>query len=451
MKILKSWELTEKELRELLTRPFVDEVEVTAAFQARTEAVWGEPLSPEEVVSRILRDVRTRGDAAVIEYAAKLDGAKLTPDNLWVSEAEWEAALEQVADDVLKALEIACENIRKYHAQNRPQSWVMVEDDGIVLGQKVTPLDRVAIYVPGGSAPLVSTVLMCAVPAKVAKVGEVIMASPVGKTGQMNPHMLAAARLAGVDRVLKVGGAHSVAALAYGTESIPAVDKIVGPGNIFVTLAKKMVFGRVGIDSLAGPSEILILADETAEPRYVAADLLSQAEHDPESAAVLLTASEDLAERVRDEVLAQLEKLDRRDIAELSLERHGFILVCRDLDEAARWANVAAPEHLELCVANPFGMLHLIRHAGAIFLGHTACESIGDYVAGPNHVLPTNGTARFSSPLGTEDFVKRSSIISYTKAGLAHFGPHAVRLATTEGLDGHANALRVRLEDRVES
>ncbi|NLY29550.1 MAG: histidinol dehydrogenase, partial [Firmicutes bacterium] len=234
MRILKSWELTEEELRELLTRPFVDQVEVTAAFQARTEAVWGEPLSPEEVVARILRDVRTRGDAAVIEYAAKLDGAQLTPDTLWVSEEEWEAALGQVADDIMESLKIACENIRKYHSQARPQSWVMVDDDGVVLGQKVTPLDRVAIYVPGGSAPLVSTVLMCAVPAKVAKVGEIIMASPVGKTGQMNPYILAAARLAGVDRVLKVGGAQSIAALAYGTETIPAVDKIVGPGNIFV-------------------------------------------------------------------------------------------------------------------------------------------------------------------------------------------------------------------------
>ncbi|NLY52067.1 MAG: histidinol dehydrogenase [Firmicutes bacterium] len=451
MRILKSWELTEEELRELLTRPFVDEVEVTAAFQARTEAVWGEPLSPEEVVSRIIRDVKTRGDAAVIEYAAKLDGAELTPESLWVSEEEWEAALGQVADDIMEALEIACENIRRYHSQTRPQSWVIVDDDGIVLGQKVTPLDRVAIYVPGGSAPLVSTVLMCAVPAKVAKVGELIMASPVGKTGQMNPYILAAARLAGVDRVLKVGGAQSIAALAYGTETIPAVDKIVGPGNIFVTLAKKMVYGRVGIDSLAGPSEILILADESAEPRYVAADLLSQAEHDPEAAAIFLTDSEDLAARVRDEVLVQLERLDRKDIAELSLEKNGFILVCRNLEEAARWANVSAPEHLELCVANPFGMLHLIRHAGAIFLGHTACESIGDYIAGPNHVLPTNGTARFSSPLGTEDFLKRSSIISYTEAGLARLGHHAVRLAAIEGLDGHANALRVRLEDLQES
>ncbi len=451
MRVLKSWELTDEQLRELMTRPFVDQVEVTAAFQARTEAVWGEALSPEEVVSRILEDVKARGDTAVIEYAGKLDGAQLTPDSLWVTEEEWEAALGQVADDIMNALKTASENIRRYHSQARPQSWVVVEDDGVVLGQKVTPLDSVAIYVPGGSAPLVSTVLMCAVPAKVAKVREIVMASPVGRNGQMNPHILAAARLAGVHRVLKVGGAHSIAALAYGTETIPAVDKIVGPGNIFVTLAKKMVYGRVGIDSLAGPSEILILADETAKPRYVAADLLSQAEHDPEAAAILITNSEGLAEQVRSEVLAQLEKLERREAAQLSLERHGFILVCRDMEEAAQWANVAAPEHLELCTANPFGMLHLIRHAGAIFLGHTACESIGDYIAGPNHVLPTNGTARFSSPLGTEDFLKRSSIISYTESGLARFGPHAVKLAAIEGLDGHANALRVRLEDLQDS
>lgn len=272
------------------------------------------------------------------------------------------------------------------------------------------------------------------------------MTSPVGKTGMMDPHILAAARLAGVDGVLKLGGAQAIAALAYGTESISAVDKIVGPGNIFVTLAKRMVYGRVGIESLAGPSEILILADKTANPRYVAADLLSQAEHDPEAAAILLTDSDALAEQARVEVVAQLESLERKPIAELALAKGGIILVCRDLEEAAHWANVVAPEHLELCVANPWGMLHLIRHAGAIFLGSMGCEPIGDYIAGPNHVLPTNGTARFSSPLGTEDFLKRSSIISYTEAGLARFGPAAIRLATVEGLDAHAKAIRVRLQ-----
>ena len=444
--ISRSWELTEDELRKLLTRPFIDQVEVSTTFNQRTQAVWGEPLSPQEVVARILGQVQDRGNEAVIELAAKLDGAKLTAETLWVSEGEWEAALEQVSDDFVQALKTACENIRHYHEQQKPQSWVTVETDGIVLGQKVTPLDRVGVYVPGGSAPLVSTVLMCAIPAKVAKVREVIMASPVGKSGTMDPHILAAAHLAGVDRVLKIGGAQAIAALAYGTETIPTVDKIVGPGNIFVTLAKKMVYGRVGIESLAGPSEILIIADQTADPRYVAADLLSQAEHDPEAAAILLTDSEQLAEQVESQVLEQLEGLGRRSIARLSWEKNGIILVCRNLEEAAGWANVCAPEHLELCVANPFGMLHLIRHAGAIFLGHIGCEPIGDYIAGPNHVLPTNGTARFSSPLGTEDFLKRSSIISYTEAGLARFGPGAIKLATVEGLDAHANAIRVRLE-----
>ncbi|NMB46188.1 MAG: histidinol dehydrogenase [Firmicutes bacterium] len=446
MKIFRSWELTEDKVRELLTRPFADEVEVTDTFMERTKSVWGEPLSPEEVVTRILGQVQARGDEAVIEYVAHLDGAHLTTDTLWVSEAEWEEALEQVSVDFMQALKTACNNIEQYHAQQKPQSWITVEADGSILGQRVTPLDRVGIYVPGGTAPLVSTVLMCALPARVAQVEEVIMASPIGASDVMNPYILAAARLAGVDRVLKVGGAQAIAALAYGTETIPAVDKIVGPGNIFVTLAKKMVYGRVGIESLAGPSEILVIADETANARHLAADLLSQAEHDPEAASILLTDSERLARQVRTEISIQLESLGRQAIARLSLKKNGLILVCRDLDEAAAWANVCAPEHLELCVAQPFAMLHLIRHAGAVFLGHIGCEPIGDYIAGPNHVLPTNGTARFSSPLGTEDFVKRSSIISYTEAGLAQFGPDAIRLAMVEGLDAHANAIRVRLQ-----
>ncbi|NLJ25990.1 MAG: histidinol dehydrogenase [Firmicutes bacterium] len=446
MRIFRTWELGEEKVRELLTRPFIDEVEVTAAFQERTKAVWGEALSPQEVVARILNQVKTRGNDAVIEYAAKLDGAELTAESLWVSDAEWEEALSQVSGDLKEALRNACSNIERYHARQKPKSWITVEPDGSILGQKVTPLDRVGIYVPGGSAPLVSTVLMCAIPARVAGVGEVVMASPVGKSGMMNPHILAAAHLAGVDRVLKVGGAQAIAALAYGTRTIPVVDKIVGPGNIFVTLAKQMVYGRVGIESLAGPSEILVLADETANPRYLAADLLSQAEHDPEAAAILLTDSSSLAEEVQREIAAQLQDLGRKAIAELSLAKNGVILVCRDMKEAACWANSCAPEHLELCVADPFGMLHLIRHAGAIFLGAIGCEPIGDYIAGPNHVLPTNGTARFSSPLGTEDFLKHSSIISYTKEGLARFGPDAIRLAEVEGLGAHANAIRIRLE-----
>jgi len=446
MRIFRTWELGEEKVRELLTRPFIDEVEVTAAFQERTKAVWGEALSPQEVVARILNQVKTRGNDAVIEYAAKLDGAELTAESLWVSDAEWEEALSQVSGDLKEALRNACSNIERYHARQKPKSWITVEPDGSILGQKVTPLDRVGIYVPGGSAPLVSTVLMCAIPARVAGVGEVVMASPVGKSGMMNPHILAAAHLAGVDRVLKVGGAQAIAALAYGTRTIPVVDRIVGPGNIFVTLAKQMVYGRVGIESLAGPSEILVLADETANPRYLAADLLSQAEHDPEAAAILLTDSSSLAEEVQREIAAQLQDLGRKAIAELSLAKNGVILVCRDMKEAACWANSCAPEHLELCVADPFGMLHLIRHAGAIFLGAIGCEPIGDYIAGPNHVLPTNGTARFSSPLGTEDFLKHSSIISYTKEGLARFGPDAIRLAEVEGLGAHANAIRIRLE-----
>ena len=445
MRIIKTWDLTKDEIRAHLIRPFVDEVEVTPAAMERTQAVWGEALTPWDAVARILADVKKRGDLAAIEYALKLDGAQLTKESLWVSEAEWDWAMGQVSPEFMQSLKIAHENIYRYHSYGLPKSWITEESHGIILGQRITPIDKVGIYAPGGSAPLVSTVLMCAVPARVAGVGEIIMTSPVGPDGVMNPHILVAARLAGVDKVLKLGGAQAIAALAYGTDSISPVDKIVGPGNIYVTLAKKMVFGRVGIESLAGPSEILILADESANCRHLAADLLSQAEHDPEAGAILVTDSLSLAEAVLSELAIQLEALGRESIARQSLAKYGLILVCQDLAEGAYWANVSAPEHLELCVDNPWELLPLIRHAGAIFLGHWASETVGDYVAGPNHVLPTNGTARFSSPLGVEDFVKRSSIISYTKTGLEEFGPHAVELATIEGLDAHANAVQVRL------
>ncbi|NLK07265.1 MAG: histidinol dehydrogenase [Firmicutes bacterium] len=455
MRIIKAWETGEDEIRALLTRPFLDEAEVTEEASARTKTIWGESLSPRQAVRRILDDVKNRGDAAVSKYALKLDGAQLERDQFWVSEAEWDQALEKVSPEFMESLKIAHTNIHRYHAQQMPKGWVLEEPLGIILGQRITPLDKVGIYVPGGSAPLVSTVLMCGVPARVAGVREIVMTSPVGSDGVMNPHILAAARIAGIHRVLKLGGAQAVAALAYGTDSIASVDKIVGPGNIYVTLAKQMVFGRVGIESLAGPSEITVIADETANAKYTAADLLSQAEHDPEAAAILLTDSHCLAEAVADELTKQLKALGRKTTAAKSLERHGLILVCEDLTQAANWSNVIAPEHLELCVADPWRLLHLIRHAGAIFLGHWASEPIGDYVAGPNHVLPTNGTARFSSPLGVEDFVKRSSIISYTEEGLEKFGPHAVRLASIEGLDAHAGAVSVRLDterpDKVDS
>lgn len=445
MRIIRTWELTKDEIQAHLTRPFVDEVEVSPKSMERTRAVWGEALSPWEAVARILADVKSRGDEAAIEYAGKLDGAKLSKENLWVSEAEWDVATSQVSPKFMQSLQVAHENIYRYHSLGLPKSWITEECHGIILGQRITPIDKVGLYVPGGSAPLVSTVLMCAVPAKVAGVKEIIMTSPVGPDGVMNPHILAAARLAGVDKVLKLGGAQAIATLAYGTDSISPVDKIVGPGNIYVTLAKQMVFGRVGIESLAGPSEILILADASASSRNLAADLLSQAEHDPEAGAILVTDSLPLAEAVLSELSLQLKELGRESIATQSLAKHGVILVCKDLTEGAYWANVSAPEHLELCVDNPWEILPLIRHAGAVFLGHWASETVGDYVAGPNHVLPTNGTARFSSPLGVEDFVKRSSIISYTRAGLKEFGPHAVELATIEGLDAHAKAVQVRL------
>lgn len=398
----------------------------------------------EDSVRRILADVRDRGDSAVFEYIRKFDWPE--SDSLIVSEEEIDQAYSEVSESLLSAIRAARENIERFHKKQLRTSWIDADENGKLLGQVIRPVDRVAVLAPGFQAPLPSSLLMAAVPARVAGVREIYLCTPPRKDGSIHPAMAVAAREAGIDKVFRVGGAHGVAAMAYGTETVPRVDKIVGPGNVYVTMAKRFVFGQVGIDMLAGPSEVLVLADETANPRFVAADLLSQAEHDPDARAILVTPSSKLAEDVSAEVERQLAALSRREVAQTSLDDNGAIIVTESLDEAVELANRAAPEHLELAVADP--MLHLssIRNAGAILMGEYSTEPIGDYVAGPNHILPTSGTARFSSPLNIDDFLKKSSIIMYSRESLRADAGATVELAEAEGLTAHANAVRVRLD-----
>ena len=405
----------------------------------------GTPPEVEASVAEILEAVRLRGDAAVLEYGARFGGAELTA--LRVDEAELEAAAGRCAPALLSALEQAAENIRAFHKEQLRPGFRLERPGGVILGQRVLPLDTVGIYVPGGTAAYPSTVLMDAIPAALAGVRRVVMATPCGGDGRINDAVLAAAKIAGVTDIFKMGGAQAVAALAYGTESVPKVDKIVGPGNIYVATAKRQVFGLVDIDMIAGPSEILVLADGAANPRHVAADLLSQAEHDVLASAVLVCDSMDLARAVAAELERQVETLPRREIARASLENNGRILVCRDLAEAVDMANLLAPEHLELCVAEPFALLEQVRNAGSVFLGRYAPEALGDYWAGPNHTLPTLGTARFSSPLSVEEFVKRSSYIYYTPEALAGAKEAIGVLARQEGLEAHARSVESRFED----
>ncbi len=355
-------------------------------------------------------------------------------------------ALEAVDDNLLEVIQRASENIRIYHEKQRENSWFITKENGIVLGQKITPLKRVGVYAPAGSAPLPSTVLMDVIPAKIAGVEEIILCSPPGKDGKMNPLVLACARLAGVDRAFKLGGAQAVAAMAYGTQSVPKVDKIVGPGNIYVATAKKQVFGVCGIDMIAGPSEILVIADETADPAYVAADLLSQAEHDRLASSILVTTSKETAYIVAEEVKIQLNKLERKEIASKSIEGYGAIIIANNMEETIEIANTIAPEHLEVCTIDPFSLLDDIKNAGAIFLGNYSPEPLGDYYAGPNHTLPTSGTARFFSPLGVYDFVKRQSVISYSKKAFDLAAADVSAFADAEGLTAHRNAVRIRTE-----
>lgn len=398
-------------------------------------------------VSEIIENVRANRDAAVFEYTKKFDGADINAGNILVTEEEIKEAYEQVDPKLLDVIRKALVNIREYHAKQRQFSWFDSEDSGIILGQKVTPLEKVGVYVPGGKAAYPSSVLMNVMPAKVAGVGRIVLTTPPGKDGKVYPSTLVAAKEAGVDEIYKVGGAQAIAAMAFGTESIPKVDKIVGPGNIYVALAKKAVFGYVSIDSIAGPSEILVLADETANPRFVAADLLSQAEHDEMASAILVTTSRELAEQVSEEIEKFVAELSRKQIIQASLDNYGYILVAKDLEEAIATANEIASEHLEIVTANPFEVMTKIRNAGAIFLGTYSSEPLGDYFAGPNHVLPTNGTAKFFSPLSVDDFIKKSSIISYSREALEPVYKDIVQFAECEQLTAHANSIRVRFED----
>ena len=397
-------------------------------------------------VTEILADVKERRDAALFEYTKKFDGADISTDNLVVTEEEIREAYETVDPSLVEIIRKALVNIRAYHEKQRRYSWFDSKPNGSMLGQKITPLRRVGVYVPGGKAVYPSSVLMNIVPAKVAGVEEIVMTTPPGKDGKVNPTTLVAAKEAGADVIYKVGGAQAIAALAYGTESIPKVDKIVGPGNIYVALAKKAVYGHVSIDSIAGPSEILIIADDTANPRYVAADLLSQAEHDEMASAILVTTSRRLAEKVSKEAEQFVAQLSRKDILQKSLDNYGYILIAETLDDAIDAANEIASEHLEIVTANAFEVMMKVRNAGAIFIGEYSSEPLGDYFAGPNHVLPTNGTAKFFSPLSVDDFIKKSSIIYYSKDALRPVHEDIIRFAEAEQLTAHANSIRVRFE-----
>ena len=404
----------------------------------------------EASVQKILNAVKEKGDEAVFEYTEKFDGVRLDAEHLLVTEEEIAEAYEQVDDELIAIIRKALVNIRDYHQKQMQYSWFDSKPDGTILGQKVTALQRVGVYVPGGKAAYPSSVLMNIMPAKVAGVDEIIMVTPPGKDGKVTPTTLVAAKEAGADKVYKVGGAQAIAALAYGTESIPKVDKIVGPGNIYVALAKKAVYGFVSIDSIAGPSEILVLADETANPRYVAADLLSQAEHDEMASAILVTTSEELAHKVSDEIDGFLNQLSRKEIMEKSLDSFGYILVASDMKEAIDTANAIASEHMEIMTANPFDVMTRIKNAGAIFIGAYSCEPLGDYFAGPNHVLPTNGTAKFFSPLSVDDFIKKSSVIYYSREALEPVHKDIEFFANQEQLTAHANSMKVRFEDNQE-
>ena len=401
----------------------------------------------ESRVNDIIQNVREKRDEAGFEYTLKFDGATIDQDNIRVTEEEIKEAYEQVDPKLLDVIRKALVNIRDYHAKQKQYSWFDSDESGIILGQKVTPLKTVGVYVPGGKAVYPSSVLMNVIPAKVAGVSNIIMTTPCGKDGKVYPSTLVAAKEAGVDAIYKVGGAQAIAALAFGTESIPKVDKIVGPGNIYVALAKKAVFGYVSIDSIAGPSEIMVLADETANPRFVAADLLSQAEHDEMASAILVTTSETLAEQVSVEVDKFVEVLSRKEIIRKSLDNYGYILVADTMQDAIDTVNEIASEHLELVTKNPFETMTKIRNAGAIFIGEYSSEPLGDYFAGPNHVLPTNGTAKFFSPLSVDDFIKKSSIISYSREALEPVYKDIVQFAECEKLTAHANSIRVRFED----
>ena len=423
-----------------------DDTDFESAFETILQRAEQTPDGVEETVREIIAAVRRDGDEAVFAYTSQFDRLDLTAETVQVGEDEIDRAMQAVEPEALAALELAAERIATFHRRQLEETWMTDDEPDIRLGQMVRPLDRVGIYVPGGKAAYPSSVLMNAVPAKVAGVEEIIMTVPM-PGGEVNPYVLAAARLAGVDKIFRIGGAQAVAALAYGTACVPRVDKITGPGNIYVATAKKQVFGQVDIDMIAGPSEILIINDGSGNAAHLAADLLSQAEHDELASSILITTDADMALQVQTAVEAQLETLSRSSIARQSIDTYGAVIVASDLQDAIDFSNRIAPEHLELAVDDPYAILDRIRHAGAIFLGHHTPEAAGDYLAGPNHTLPTGGTARFFSPLGVEDFVKKSSLVHFTPDGLKRFGKQIIQIAELEGLTAHARSISIRLKD----
>ena len=431
------------QVEKMLVKPAFDQVELNPKIREANKKLFGKDMTAAEIVEMIVNEVRCEGDRAVIKYTKLIDRTEFTPAEFLVTEAEYEAAYKEADKEIVESLKKAAANVRQYHQEQKPNSWMTYRGQGSILGQSVIPLDRVGIYVPGGTAAYPSSVIMNAVPAAVAGVKEIIMMVPP-KNGKINPYVLIAAKEAGVSQIFKIGGAQAIAAMAFGTETIPRVDKITGPGNIFVTLAKKAVYGHCDIDMLAGPSEILIVADKTADPVYTAADMLSQAEHDTLASSIVITDSAELAQKVAAEAEKQLSELPRQEIARASLDKNGLIIVAEDILQAIELANVSAPEHMEILTEQPFQLLPYVRHAGAVFLGAYSPEPLGDYFAGPNHVLPTGGTARYYSVLNVETFMKRTSLISYTQAELDKASDDIIRLAEAEGLQAHANAIRLR-------
>lgn len=430
-----------------MLRIITQQAEAQAELQRICERTHNDQVVHKEATVReVLQTVKRQGDRALLHYTSEFDRQTLSLEDLKVSGSELDAAYQQISKELLDAIQVACKNVEAFHRQRVPQSWVQFEAHDVVLGRRYLPVDRAGLYVPGGQAAYPSTVLMCGIPAKVAGVSRIAMTTPPGANGKINPAVLVAAQEAGVQEIYRVGGAQAIAALTYGTETIPNVDVIVGPGNIYVTLAKKLVYGTVGIDSLAGPSEVLVIADNTANPTHLAADLLAQAEHDSLAAAILLTTEIDLAHKVHDEVERQLQDHPRRLLTEKAIAHHGLIAVVESLAIAAELSNEFAPEHLELEVADPWLLLDKIRHAGAIFLGHSTPEAVGDYLAGPNHTLPTSGAARYASALGVETFMKHSSLIQYSPAALQKVAGSIDVLARAEGLPSHADSVRLRVQ-----
>lgn len=446
MDLIDARKMNAAEMAALMKKKAFDECTLSPGVQAGVTEMFGAPLTAAQVVERIVNDVRSGGDEKLFYYTKLIDKAELNAENIKVTEQEFAEAEAVVKPAVMAAIKKAIANVTRFHEEQVPKTWLTNREYGSMLGQKVTPLDSVGIYVPGGTAAYPSSVIMNACPAKVAGVQKIVMAVPPGKDGRVNPYVLATAKAIGVTDIYKMGGAQAVAALAFGTETVPKVEKITGPGNIFVTLAKKAVYGHCDIDMLAGPSEILIVADDSANPRYLAADLLSQAEHDPLASAILVTDSEQVARATLQELEQQLDVLPRKGIAGASLEGQGKVILAGSMDTVIEMANMSAPEHLEVMTKAPFELLPFIRNAGAVFLGAYSPEPLGDYYAGPNHILPTGGTAKFYSVLNVETFMKKTSIIAYTGSALAAVSDDIIVMAEAEGLQAHANAVRKRME-----